>query len=177
MEKLKLVLLILLFVTAGYASVRYIHDTAIFYRTMMAPEKTADEVKVGPPVVGLPIKLTAPLEPPIGEPRDEEIWDFDIPTFILDERIVTMSNIRTVYYFFPERCIKCHEEEGPGQNFYGNENYTEIQDISTEDGLLLHSYIEKGDVPTTKYIYKERHLKKVPFDIGAPHEIYMTRGY
>lgn len=177
MEKLKLFLLLAIFATAGYGTVRYIHETAIFYRNMMEPEDTGDKVEIVPPIVGQLIALTVPLRPPTGEPRDDEMWDFDIPEFILNERIATMSNTKTVYYFFPERCLKCHEEEGPGQNFYGNENYTEIQDIKTEDGLLLHSYIEKGEVPTTEYIYKDRHLKKVPFDIGAPHEIYMTRGY
>lgn len=176
MERIKFIFLMALFVYAGYWSVTYIHDTAFHYRAMLMPEDEGEE-KAVPPVEAKPVVLEGALLPPTGEPRDDEVWDFDIPTFILNARRVSMSEIKTGYYFLPERCIKCHEVEGPGQNFYGNENFNVVQEFTTEDGLVLHSYIEKGEVPTLKYIYKERHLRKVPFDEGAPHEFYMKRGY
>ncbi len=174
-------MLLLILAVAGVWSVDSVIDTGLFYREMMMSEKPAEEGQAltGIPVKGKPVVLTKPLsffDPPIGEARDDEEWDFDIPGWITTKRRATMSNIKSVYYYIPERCIKCHEEEGPGNFFYGDENFTEFKIFTTEDGLVLHSNTEKGEVPTLKYLYKERHLKKVPFDIGAPFEVYMKRG-
>lgn len=181
MEKAKIVALLLIFMLAAFWSVDSIYNTGIYYREMMKPDKPDEQEQAltGTPVKGKRIVLTKPvpyLDPPIGEARDDEVWDFDVPGWITTRRRATMSTIKSVYYFIPERCLKCHEEEGPGNFFYGAEDFMEFKIFTTEDGLVLHSITEKGEVPTLQYIYKERHLKKVPFDIGAPYEVYMKRG-
>jgi hypothetical protein len=178
MEKAKFALLIALFMGGIVTSVRYIHQTGAKYRNLMAPPAAAEGgAPAGPPIAGIFAAPKGPLEPPIGEERAQDVWDFDMPNFILTERRATMSDVKTAYYFIPERCLKCHEEAGPGQHFYNNDKFTEFKVFTTDDGLMLHSVIEKGETPTTKYIYKERHLKKVPFDEGAPLDVYMKRGY
>ncbi len=183
MEKVKLLILLLLLVVSTWIALESIHTSAEFYRNLMTAEKQALEEEqplTGTPVKGKLITLTKTVpyfDPPTGEEWDEEVWDFDIPGWITTRRRATMSDIKSVYYYIPERCIKCHEEEGPGNFFYGIEDFMEFKIFTTADGIVLYCNIEKGETPTLKYIYKERHLKKVPFDIGAPYEIYMKRGY
>ncbi len=180
MEKLKLIVILVITVYAANWSFHSANDEAKHYRDMATPEEVEEEVDHGPPVSGKAVQLTVDVyvfDPPVGEPADEEYWEFDITTLILDARIVTMSESKTGYYFVPERCLKCHEKDGPGQWFYGNDDYTKVQDLSTAEGLRLVSIPEKGIVPTLEYIYKDTHLKKVPFDIGMAHKDYMKRGY
>lgn len=182
MEKLKVIVLAAIAVFAAVWSLEYIDETARTFRTMSMPEEKAGEDIFGSPVAGKPVvlkkvEILETFAPPTGNPREDDVWDFDMPSLVLNARRVTMSDAKSGYDFIPERCLKCHEEEGPGQNFYGNEEFTKVQDMSTADGLRLVSNPAKGEVPTLQYIYKERHLKKVPFDIGAPHENYMKRGY
>ena len=170
MEKIKLVVLSLVFVWLGVVSVGYVADTAIGYRNILLPPPPS-------PIEAAAVIQEKPLAPPVGEPYGDDYWAFEVAGSIERQRKITMSEATSGFDIIPDRCLKCHENEGPGNIFYGNEHYMTVQDIKTEDGLLLHSHPEKGDVPTVKYIYKERHLRKVPFTIGLAYDYYMGRGY
>jgi hypothetical protein len=181
MEKVKFLALMTVFAIGVVCSVRYVHDTGLHYSSMLAPPKQEGEGGMsGPPVSGKFIEIKAAVEPPVGKPREADAWEFDVPGAVLTDRKVTMSDIKTAFYYIPDRCLKCHQAEGPGQHFYGNGDFTKFKVFKTDDGLELFcsgDTLKTGSSPTLKYVYKERHLKKVPFDIGAPYEVYMNRGY
>jgi hypothetical protein len=181
MEKIKFAALMIVFAIGVAWSVRYVHDTGLYYSSMLAPAKQDGEGALsGPPVVGKFIEIKAAVEPPVGKPREADMWEYDVPGAVLTDRKATMSDIKSVFFYIPERCMKCHQEEGPGNHFYGNGEFDKFKVFKTEDGLELFcsaNTLKTGSSPTLKYVYKERHLKKVPFDIGAPYEVYMNRGY
>jgi hypothetical protein len=180
MEKVKFAALMIVFTIGVVCSVRYVHDTALHYSSMLAPKQEGEGALSGPPVAGKFIEIKAAAEPPVGKPREADAWEFDVPGAVLTDRKATMSDIKAVFYYIPDRCLKCHQEEGPGQHFYGNGDFTKFKVFKTDDGLELFcsaNTLKTGASPTLKYVYKERHLKKVPFDIGAPYEVYMNRGY
>jgi hypothetical protein len=170
MEKIKFVLLSLVLVTLGALSFRYVSETAIGYRNIMAPPPPA-------PMEAEAVVREGPFAPPVGEPYANDFWDFEAAANFEHFRKITMSESTKGFDIIPDRCLKCHGSDGPGNFFYGNDKFMGIQDMKTEDGLELHSFPEKGKVPTVMYVYKERHLRKVPFTIGLPYNEYMSRGY
>lgn len=181
MEKAKLGIIVAVFAIAIVFSTNWLIRQTDEWRALMAPSKDAEMALTGPAVKAKKVQLayTVPIlvnEVPTGEPYADDAWDFDVPGWVTTIRRATMSDVKQVYYYIPERCLKCHEEEGPGPYFYGNEEFTEFKIFTTDDGLKLHSVTEKHDTPTLMYDYKDRHLKKVPFDIGAPYDVYMKNG-
>lgn len=170
MEKIKFAVLLVVLMWLGIVSVRYVSDTAINYRNiLLRPPPTPIEAEA--------VVKEGPVAPPVGEPLGSDYWDFEAAASIEHDRKITMSEATTGFDIIPDRCLKCHGEEGPGTFFYGNTHYMVVEDIKTDDGLVLHSHPEKGSVPTVQYLYKERHLRKVPFTIGLSYNSYMSRGY
>ncbi|MBI4664964.1 MAG: hypothetical protein HY751_01000 [Nitrospinae bacterium] len=175
MEKVKFGALIAALICGAIWYGLFIRNSDNYFRALMVPEKVEEAEASGSPVFGQKVPVST-IKPPVGSAWDDDWFDLEAPFLIITKRRATMSDIKTVFYYSPDPCLKCHEEEGPGVFFYGKEDYMKYVPMKTPDGLLLHSHTEKKDTPTVKYIYKDRHLKKVPFDIGAPLEIYMARG-
>ncbi|MBI5814845.1 MAG: hypothetical protein HZB29_04460 [Nitrospinae bacterium] len=175
MEKIKFAGLAAVFLGGVLWYGLFIRNSDNYFRALMVPDKVDEVTASGSPVFGQRVPASV-LKPPAGSAWDDDWFDLEAPFLIITQRRATMSDVKTVFYYKPDPCLKCHQEEGPGTFFYGMEDFLKYVPLKTPDGLLLLSNTEKKDTPTVKYIYKDRHLKKVPFDIGAPLELYMHRG-
>lgn len=155
-----------LFFYLGNLSMGKILKDMDYYRDMATPKTGAEKVDHGPPITATFINSDGPWTPSVGEERDEDSLMPEIEQLLIARR-VTASDAFTAYSFVPTRCMKCHEKDGPGTFFYGNEAFEEDQLFATKDGLVLRSWPLKGMAPTLKYDFQERHAKKIPFEVGG----------
>ncbi len=173
MDKLKLLIGLAVIIGGFYIGTKYVEREMQYYYKIASPQKEEGE-KLWPPITAAPISITAPIVPAVGNERDDDAIEGEV-TQVLMGRRVTMSDISHAYSFISERCMKCHEKDGPGPWFYGMENFEKDQLFATKEGLVLRSWTEKMITPTLNYIYKDTHAKKVPFEVGGSAEDLLKR--
>ena len=166
MTFLKLVVGLALFVYLGGLSKDKILDDMNFYREMATPKTGPAPVDFGPPLTAAFIESKEPWAPSVGEERDEDSLMAEMEKLLVARR-VTASDAFTAYSFVPTRCMKCHEKDGPGPHFYGNDDFGKDQLFATKEGLVLRSWPLKGFAPTLKYDFMVEHAKKIPFTVGG----------
>jgi hypothetical protein len=172
MDKLKLLIGLAIIIAGFYISTKYVEREMQYYYKIASPQEEVEEL--GPPITAAPIALSAPIVPAVGSERDDDAIEGEVTQVLMGRRI-TASDINHAYSFISERCMKCHEEDGPGTWFYGMENFEKDQLFATKEGLVLRSWTEKLITPTLNYIYKDTHAKKVPFEVGGSAEELLKR--
>ncbi len=166
MTFIKFVVGLSLFVYLGNMSGEKILGDMVHYRDLATPKTGEAPVDHGPPLTGKAVESEAPWSPDVGEERDEDFLMGELEQLLVARR-VTASDAFSAFSFVPTRCMKCHEKDGPGPFFYGNEEFEEDQLFATKDGLVLRSWPLKGFAPTLKYDFLITHAKKIPFEIGG----------
>lgn len=174
MDKLKLLIGLAIIIGGFYISTKYVEREMQYYYKIASPAKEGEAEQLGPPITAAPILLAAPIVPAVGSERDDDAIEGEVEKILIGRR-VTASDFPHAYSFISERCMKCHEEDGPGPWFYGNEHFKNDQLFATKEGLVLRSWTEKLITPTLNYIYKDTHAKKVPFEVGGSAEELLKR--
>ena len=166
MTFLKFVAALALFVfLGGLSKDKILHDMN-FYRELATPKTGPVPVDHGPPLTAAFIEPEGPWAPSTGEERDDDSLMAEMERLLVARR-VTASDAFTAFSFIPTRCMKCHEKDGPGPYFYGNEEFHQDQLFATKEGLVLRSWPLKGFAPTLKYDFMVEHAKKIPFEVGG----------
>lgn len=174
MDKLKLLIGLTIIVGGFYIGTKYVEREMQYYYKIASPAKEGEAEQLGPPITAVPIALSSSIAPSVGNERDDDAIEGEVTQVLMGRRI-TASDFSHAYSFISERCMKCHEQDGPGPWFYGRENFEKDQLFATKEGLVLRSWTEKMITPTLNYIYKDTHAKKVPFEVGGSAEELLKR--
>lgn len=166
---LKLVIALALFIYVGNVSFDSILTDMERYRQLATPQIGETPVDYGPPITATFVAPGDHWAPAKGVERDEDMLMAEMDSLLTSRRI-TSSDPFSAYSFVPTRCMKCHEKDGPGPFFYGNETFTKDQLFATPDGLVLRSWPLSGMAPTLKYDFLVTHAKKIPFTVGGAGE-------
>lgn len=166
---IKLAVALILFVYLGSLSFNKVVKDMVHYRLLATPETGEKPVDFGPPITAGFVESGDYWTPNKGKERDEDMLMGEMEN-LLTHRRITSSDAFTAYSFVPTRCMKCHEEDGPGTYFYGIEDFAKDQLFATKDGLVLRSWTLQGMAPTLKYDFLVTHAKKIPFEVGGTGE-------
>lgn len=166
---IKSVITLVLFIYLGNWSIGKVVQDMNHYRDLATPKEADETIDYGPPVTAAFIEPDVPWTPAAGKERDEDMIMEEMDELLTIRRI-TASDPYTAYSFVPSRCMKCHEEDGPGTYFYGMEDFNKDQLFATKDGLVLRSWTLHGMAPTLRYDFLVTHAKKVPFEVGGTGE-------